>query len=119
MFCSNCGTSNDEGAKFCQKCGKPLGEDAPLGADAPTQDMQVTTIGGGKVSGKNPLLALVLSIIPGVGQFYNGDYKKGGVILGLAILSLVFTPFVVVPLAVVAWSMIDAYRVASGQGRTW
>ena len=24
MFCRNCGAENTDGAKFCEKCGKPL-----------------------------------------------------------------------------------------------
>jgi TM2 domain-containing membrane protein YozV len=30
---------------------------------------------------KNPVLAMTLSIIPGMGQFYNGDFTKGLLIL--------------------------------------
>lgn len=26
MFCSKCGTKNDDGAKFCRSCGAPLGQ---------------------------------------------------------------------------------------------
>lgn len=28
MFCSACGTKNDDGAGFCSNCGKPLKPDA-------------------------------------------------------------------------------------------
>lgn len=29
MFCPKCGAENDEGSKFCQKCGSVLATDAP------------------------------------------------------------------------------------------
>ncbi|WP_257463216.1 DUF5683 domain-containing protein [Archangium lipolyticum] len=62
---------------------------------------------------KNPNLALVLSLLlPGAGQFYNGETKKGvlmflgasvGGILTLGLMYLVMT----------IWSMVDAYKVAN------
>ncbi len=131
MFCSNCGSPNEDGAKFCQKCGQPLAADTQHAAPAPPtapaapsdtrmRDTQAAPSSGRTVTGKNPVLATVLSIIPGVGQFYNGDNKKGAVMLGLAIvLGIVSAAFPVLPFAVLVWSMIDAYRVASGQGKTW
>jgi TM2 domain-containing membrane protein YozV len=66
---------------------------------------------------KNPALALVLSLlIPGLGQFYNGDPIKGGVMLGVALLGsyLVF-PWVIM----LIWSAIDAHLVASGKAKKW
>ena len=37
---------------------------------------------------KSPPLALALSVlVPGAGQFYNGDYLKGGVMLGGAVIT--------------------------------
>ena len=33
MFCSNCGAKNDDGYKFCMKCGAPL-NDEPAGFNA-------------------------------------------------------------------------------------
>ena len=43
MYCRQCGTSNDDAAKFCAKCGKPLAQSpyqAPAtgAADAPSDD---------------------------------------------------------------------------------
>ena len=32
MFCSNCGTQNNDGARFCRNCGHPLGTAAPVEA---------------------------------------------------------------------------------------
>ena len=72
-----------------------------------------------RVTGKNPVLAAVLSaVIVGVGQFYNGDIKKGAlmllgaVILGTATAGLAW-------LALAIWSAWDAYQVANGTGKMW
>tara|TARA_Y100000590_G_scaffold465789_1_gene639087 strand:+ start:933 stop:1928 length:996 start_codon:yes stop_codon:yes gene_type:complete len=40
---------------------------------------------------KNPFLACVLSgLVPGSGQIYSGNYKKGGILLGIEIASWVY-----------------------------
>jgi len=123
MFCSNCGSANEDGAKFCQKCGHTLGAEAPAPPSPPPdtrmRDTQIASTAGQTVTGKNPVLAAVVSvIIPGVGQFYNGDNKKGGVMLVVAIV-LAFLTGGLGWLPLVVWSAIDAYRVADGKGKTW
>ena len=67
--------------------------------------------------GKEPALALILSLfIPGVGQFYNGDTKKGLLMLGLAVVGA----FIIIGwLVAVIWSTIDAYQVAAGKSPLW
>lgn len=81
------------------------GEHAPMANRRPT--------------GKNPVLAAVLSaLIVGVGQFYNGDMKKGAVMLAGALIFGVATAGVVW-LALAVWSAFDAYQVANGTGRMW
>lgn len=128
MFCSNCGAQSADTAKFCEKCGTALADPAPA---APTVDTRVRGIETAPpapavsaaspqvLAGKNPAIALVLSlVIPGVGQFYNSDIKKGALMLGGAILLGALTG----GLGYVAfwiWSMIDAYQVASGKVRIW
>ena len=122
MFCSACGTNNDETAKFCRACGAALGS-AP---EPPPPPEQHTMRGGpGQQStrhnptGRNPTLAAVLSaVIPGVGQFYNGDIKKGAVMLIGAMLLGPATAGVLW-LAMAIWSAIDAYQVAKGTGKMW
>lgn len=37
---------------------------------------------------KNPTLAMWLSIIPGLGQFYNGQKVKAGLLLGVFLLEI-------------------------------
>ena len=122
MFCAQCGAPNDAPAKFCFKCGAPLSQ----GPAPPTADPRVrggsppvATAAPPVATGQHPVLATILSLfIPGVGQFINGDMKKGAVMLVLAIV--LFAPTVGVgSFAVAIWSAVDAYRVGSGTGKRW
>ena len=74
--------------------------------------------GGAYAAGKSPIAAVLLSfLIPGVGQFYNGDNKKGGIMLGVFVASVILTAVAIGFLGILVvwiWSMIDAYQVASG-----
>lgn len=126
MFCSACGTSNDDTAKFCRACGAALGSvpGAPISPDPDDRG----TIRDGRhrppdrphhPTGKNPALAAVLSaVIVGVGQFYNGDIKKGAAMLIGAVLLGAATAGVLW-LALAVWSAVDAYQVAKGTGKMW
>ena len=125
MFCSKCGSTNDDAAKFCQKCGNTL---APAGANGHAAQPP----GGGTVRGetappgvkrlavgKNPAVALILSlIIISVGQFYNGDIKKGLVMLAGTIVLGLLTGGIAI-LGFWIWSGYDAYQVASGKLALW
>jgi TM2 domain-containing membrane protein YozV len=115
MNCLKCGASNVEGTRFCKICGHERGlafmppESAPPSPD----DARVRV----PQRGKKPIVALILSLlIPGIGQFYNGEAKKGVIILCVWIVSL---PFVASGIGVIGvsgawiWGMIDAYKVAS------
>lgn len=125
MFCPKCGTANDATGKFCQKCGQQLAS----GTSSPQNTVPDERLrGSGQfiasddkryASGKNPVIALILSLfISGIGQFYNGDNKKGalmlvgGIVLALATGGIGWLP-------VVIWSMYDAYQVASGKSALW
>jgi TM2 domain-containing membrane protein YozV len=125
MFCSSCGTANDDAAKFCQKCGSKLA----AAGNAPTHQAPADDRlrGGGPpratgekryATGKNPVLAAILCLIPGVGQFYNGDMKKGGIMFAVNVVGNLLT-FGWVWLPMVIWSAIDAYQVASGKSAMW
>lgn len=142
MFCSKCGHANGEGARFCVKCGAPLAvltdaADAqpasaspsppsaapmpPAASDAGTVRTAGVSESGRRVTGKNPVVALVLSFFLGglgIGQFYNGDWKKGLAMLAATLL-LGFATGGLVPVAIWIWSMVDAYQVASGAWRPW
>ncbi|HWW60230.1 MAG TPA: hypothetical protein VN181_02585 [Thermoanaerobaculia bacterium] len=67
------------------------------------------------VTGKSVGVAVLLSfLIPGLGQFYNNDVKKGLVML----LVTIFTGGILwLPMWI--WSMIDASNVASGKSPIW
>jgi TM2 domain-containing membrane protein YozV len=70
-------------------------------------------------TGKSPVLAAFLSlIIVGVGQFYNGDTKKGALMLAIALVFGAATGGLLW-LGLAIWSAVDAYKVASGTGKVW
>ncbi|MCS5697717.1 hypothetical protein NZK32_01475 [Cyanobium sp. FGCU-52] len=72
---------------------------------------------GRLVVGKDARVAVLCSLlIPGGGQFYNGDTLKGLVML-VASLALLVT--VIGPLLIGAWSLVDAAQVARGRRPTW
>ena len=121
MFCPKCGTSNEDSARFCAKCGAALAPAEAPAAGAGTMRTGSPGGGGQLVTGKNPTVALVISIFLGGlggGQFYNGDWKKGLAMAGASIL-LGIPSGGLVTLAIWIWSMIDAYQVASGKWKAW
>lgn len=139
MYCAKCGTPNNEAARFCERCGTTLQPQAAVASGAPVPAppppaSPVVVESDPRVRGavaygspivitqpgaKNPAVALVLSLfIPGAGQFYNGDNKRGAIMLAGALLSLMlvmFTIGVFTGAAIWIWSMINAYNVASGK----
>ena len=129
MFCSSCGSANDDSARFCHKCGAAVGGAGGVTPPAPPAS-DFTTMRGGPAStstvvgkqyatGKNAVVALILSlVIVGVGQFYNGDMKKGGIMLGAAVVFGAVTAGFGW-LAIAIWSAVDAYQVASGKSPLW
>jgi len=123
MFCPKCGSANDDGASFCAKCGATLAPAAAGAGASPTGGTMRTAAppSGKLVTGKSPTVALVLSIFLGyfgVGQFYNGDWKKG---LAMLVGTLVLGPPTggLVALGIWIWSAIDAHQVASGTWKAW
>lgn len=69
--------------------------------------------------GKNPVVAVILSFfLSGLGQLYNGDFKKFFLIWGICIVIILIAvatggvaSFLI--LGIWVWSMFDAYKVAS------
>lgn len=127
MDCAQCGTSNDNVSRFCKSCGSqlvatppaptaytpaPLQPDPRIRGAVPAAPPQYAT-------GRSPVVALILSgVIVGVGQFYNGDHKKGAIMFIAALVAAMFT-FGLGWFGVAIWSAIDAYRVASGKTPLW
>ena len=68
---------------------------------------------------KSPVVAVILSfLLSGLGQLYNGDFKKFLLIWGICIVFIIIAvatggvaSFLL--LGIWVWSMVDAYRVAS------
>ena len=123
MFCSTCGAQSADTARFCEKCGAAMVVATPppvTPLDPRVRGVENTPIHTGQPAvGKNPWVAVVLSlVIVGVGQFYNGDYKKGALMLIGGIIGLVISGGVIT-FGFWIWSMIDAHQVASGKGKIW
>lgn len=132
MYCAHCGIPNDDSARFCEKCGTALlstshresSSDHPS-PPTPAQSPLDGRMRGMKADGKQypenktPWLALLLSgLVVGVGQFYNGDIKKGAVMLIVALVAAWLTAGIGW-LALAVWSMVDAWQVASRKWPLW
>jgi TM2 domain-containing membrane protein YozV len=76
MFCSQCGAQISAASKFCTKCGAPQ--------QPPPQARTEAAAASGR---KNPVLAVVLSLVPGLGEIYCGRYTRG---LAILILYIIF-----------------------------
>ncbi len=125
IICTQCKAENEPTAKFCTSCGAKLGPPATrLEAKAPRrkapQSRSPTQVGEKEYAyNKTPVVALILSLlIPGVGQFYNGDTKKGALVLiGAFVLGAATAG--VVYLGLWIYGMYDAYQVADGKTPLW
>jgi len=134
MFCSKCGAENPDGARFCGKCGAAMAAAAPTPAPGPADTVRggggaapapvvVNNSGSGMSTatptGKTPWVATLLSFfISGLGQLYNGDFKKGAVMFVGAVLGIWLTGGLAT-LAIWIWSMIDGWQVAAGKMKPW
>jgi TM2 domain-containing membrane protein YozV len=114
MKCPKCQTENRQDSKFCISCGESLVIVTPV-----DQGVRRSPLTQKYAQGKNPVLAAVLCVlITGLGQVYNGDFLKGIVMfIGAVIL---FAPTAgIASLAMLAWSVWDAYQVAKGNQSLW
>ena len=78
--------------------------------------------GESHLTGKQVLAVLLSSFMPGLGQFYNADNKKGAVMLAAYFLCVGLSTARIGLLAIlpiVLWSTFDAYRVSSGKSQRW
>jgi len=122
MKCGNCGAFQaDTTLPFCAQCGKPV---APPEADGRIRTPGRAPSAGTYVHGKSAVFAGLLSILPGVGQFYNGDVKKGAVMLISFLVALMLAAptgglFGFVAFLIIVWAVIDAFRVARGRAPLW
>lgn len=123
MKCPKCQTENRADSQFCVECGRSL--NVVVRPDEGIRGPRPPSPARRYAQGKDPILAAILSfILPGIaiGQFYNGDVKKGLVMLVGAII-LGSTGFKVLGIAIWVWpwvwSIIDAYQVAKGNRNLW
>lgn len=123
MNCGACGANNEATARFCHSCGNPMtarpAPPLPPPLNPGTMRAFSAQAATPAAPGSNAALPAILSaLIPGVGQFYNGDTKKGALMLGVAVVLFVFT-LGLSWLGMAIWGAIDAYQVASGTGKKW
>jgi TM2 domain-containing membrane protein YozV len=102
--CPHCGReSNEESPRFCSGCGFRMDgtlPSGPTGYAAPVTEQKSTSIAG-----------FCSSVLPGLGQVYNGETAKGFVLLILTLAGLVL--LVIPGLIVWIYAMYDAYSIAS------
>lgn len=115
MYCQRCGEYNHEQALYCVKCGANTGT-----ISTETRNFRTPTNSEPQYAyGKNPVIAMVLSLlIVGIGQIYNGDHKKGAYMLVGAIISGIIS-FGLLWFVIAIWSAVDAYQVANGDKPLW
>ena len=112
MYCQNCGSQLPDSAKFCDRCGAKVGSATEQNSSQTEYNMASIM-----VNKKSEALSLILSLlIPGLGQIYNGQIKKGAIMLVAAIVCA-FVMFLFFPLAflyLVLWiyGMYDAFKDA-------
>ena len=98
--------------------GQPAATSPPPPAAAPSHAV-AREPGRRYAEAKSPPVALILSLlIVGLGQFYNGDMKKGAVMLGGAVIGGAVT-LGLVWIGMMIWSAIDAYQVAVQKSPLW
>ncbi|MFA6226337.1 MAG: hypothetical protein WC620_09250 [Methanoregula sp.] len=101
--CPHCGKESVEGSpRFCSGGGARMDGSIPAGYPGypvPLREQKNTTIAG-----------FCSSVLPGLGQVYNGEIAKGYCFFLLALLGLFF--FLVPGFLVWLYAMYDAYAVA-------
>ena len=112
MYCQNCGSQLPDSAKFCDRCGAKVGSATEQNSSQTEYNMASIM-----VNKKSEALSLILSLlIPGLGQIYNGQVKKGAIMIVAAVVCS-FVMFLFFPLAflyLVLWiyGMYDAFKDA-------
>ena len=102
-ICPHCGkVSSEQSPRFCSGCGARMDGKTPAGFtgySAPPREQ------------KSPMVAgFCSSVLPGLGQVYNGEIAKGYAIFIMALVGLVI--LLIPGLIVWFYGMYDAYAVA-------
>jgi TM2 domain-containing membrane protein YozV len=123
--CLHCGKAIvSKRARFCEKCGTkiPLSNENPLNNENDNLKINKSNKDNMIRYHKNPYLATLISIFPGIGQMYNGQVLKGIIIkiiwqiliiigsieiniTGMAIMLVIFSTLWI-------YNLADAYRNA-------
>jgi TM2 domain-containing membrane protein YozV len=102
-ICPHCGfESRDESPRFCSACGARMDGSPPTWYSAPgmpVHEQKSTTVAG-----------FCSSVLPGLGQVYNGETAKGYILFLLTVAGLVM--FLIPGLIVWLYSLYDAYAIA-------
>jgi TM2 domain-containing membrane protein YozV len=125
MECPICGKVNDSTARYCRSCGSTL--DRPKSSPEPVPGLPPNAPAPTVrfAQGRKTVVAVLFScMFPGLGQFYNGDFKKGFLlfVLGaIAFFLLLETACVAfLPLSAVwLWGVVNAYYVAARKTPLW
>ncbi len=126
FVCSNCAVDY-KGKVTCKSCVEKL-------ASAPPEAAPVTAAAAPAPGRKEPIFAIILSFLfPGLGQVYNGQVKKGviliivyivlwigvfvvylgGSLVTMGVGALCCMPIFIVPLIEWLYGMYDGYSVAN------
>jgi TM2 domain-containing membrane protein YozV len=100
-ICPRCGkVSGEQSPRFCSSCGARMDGKTPAEYPVPPSEQKSTTVAG-----------FCSSVLPGLGQVYNGETVKG---FALFLLTLAGLVLLVIPgLVVWLYAMYDAYAVAA------
>ncbi len=99
ITCPHCGfISIDPSPRFCSSCG------SRIDGSSPSTGTVIAEMKNGTMAG------LCSSVLPGLGQVYNGETKKGFAFFILALAGL--AALVVPGLIIWLYAMYDAYAVA-------
>ena len=107
MICPKCNKIHDDTVNFCSETGERI---FITGKRKKIRQYAIE---------KKPVFAFILSLlIVGLGQVYNGDYKKG-IFMFLCALFFSFLSIGFVWFLFAIWSAIDAYKVAKKNIPLW
>ena len=118
-FCPSCGEKIESHMGFCPKCGLDLNKFKGNALERSTGD--VIQKSNSSLENRNPLIAAILSFLfPGLGQFYNGQNRKGISFVIVAIISVFLFIILIgglIYILIWLWSLLDAYQSAEAINR--
>lgn len=123
MFCVNCGSPNEAGARFCIKCGSPLSgattpDAVPPPPPAPGSFPPPPMAPAGQLP-KSKLTAGILGIFLGwlgIHRFYLGYQNIAVAQLAVGLVGLVLSPFTcgLILTGAAIWGLVDGIMILTG-----